>query len=76
MTFEQLFEILGNPNRKLTKTELCEVLYQLKQDCFAESCKAFDKNDMHKYQYYNGEVNAFYICIDLLEHLEVEYDKE
>lgn len=72
MTFEQLHEILDNPNKKLTKTELCEVLYELKQDCFAEGCKAFDKNDMYKHQFYMGEVNAFFICLDLLEHLEVE----
>lgn len=72
MTFEQLHEILDNPSKKLTKTELCQVLYELKQDCTNEGRRVFDQDDAHKYQYYMGMVNAFYICLALLEHLEVE----
>ena len=72
MTFGQLHEILDNPTKKLTKTELCQVLYELKQDCMDEAHRVYDPDDMHEYQYYMGEVNAFYLCLDLLEHLEVE----
>ena len=72
MTFYELHEILDNPNKKLTKAELCEVLYQLKQDCNDEGYKMCDKEDWVRYNYYMGEVNAFYICLDLLEHLEVD----
>lgn len=72
MTFEQLFDILGYPSKKLTKTELCQVLRELKQDCTNEGHRVFDQDDAHKYQYYMGMVNAFYICLDLLEHLEAD----
>lgn len=70
MTFEELHEILDDEHRKLSKEELQEVIYELKQDCFNEVYKR--KNiSLADERYYLGESNAFQICLDLLEHLEV-----
>ena len=70
MTFEELHEILDDEHRKLSKEELQEVIYELKQDCFNEVYKR--KNiSLDDERYYLGESNAFQICLDLLEHLEV-----
>ena len=70
MTFEQLHEILDDEKRKVSKEELAQVIYELKQDCFDE---VYGKEDIGRAdeRYYLGEANAFQICLDLLEHLEV-----
>lgn len=70
MTTAELHEILDDENRKLTVDELKEIVYQLKQDCINEQYIYIAKNDGEKAEYYAGEVNAFYICLDLLEHLK------
>jgi hypothetical protein len=70
MTTAELHEILDDENRKLTADELKKVIYQLKQDCINEQHIYIAKNDGEKAEYYAGEVNAFYICLDLLEHLK------
>ena len=70
MTTAELHEILDDENRKLTADELKEVVYQLKQDCFNEQHKYIMSKNVEKEKYYAGEVNAFYICLDLLEHLK------
>lgn len=68
MTTQELHKILDDKNRVLTKSELEQVIYELKEDCFNEQRKYdCDKPD---YQFYCGEINAFHICLDLLEHLE------
>lgn len=72
MTTEELHVILDNENRKLEVKELKDVLYQLKQDCCDEHCKERRKKDAWKSHFYAGEVNAFYICLDLLEHLDIQ----
>ena len=70
MTTAELHKILDDENRKLTTDELKEVVYQLKQDCFDEVLKADGKDDIYLLGFYNGETNAFQICLDLLEHLK------
>lgn len=71
MTNEQLHQILDDENRKLTVDELKEVIYQLKNDCLNEQSKPRSKNDCWKTHFYLGEVNAFYICLDLLAHINI-----
>ena len=73
MTTNELHEILDDENRKLTADELKEVVYQLKQDTFD---KAFNEENIYVARYYAGETNAFQICLDLLEHLKGDYDKQ
>ena len=78
MTFEELHEILDNEDRKLSKAELEEVIYQLKQDCANEIYKRtpWTTDESMEIQYYSGEQNAFQIVLDLLEHLEVKEDRK
>lgn len=77
MTFAELHEILDNEDRKLSKAELEEVIYQLKQDTYEEFCRLVETEPVstiiQKRGFYHGETNAFQIVLDLLEHLE---DKE
>ena len=75
MTAAELHEILDDEKRKLTVDELKEVVYQLKYDCFNEVLKADGKEDIYHLGYYNGETNAFQICLDLLEHLKGDHDE-
>ena len=75
MTTAELHEILDNPQRKLTAEELKEVLYQLKQTCNDEYHKQIMMDDYGEARFYSGETNAFHICLDLLEHLEVATDE-
>lgn len=77
MTTVYLHEILDNENRKLTLAELKQVIYELKQDAFNEFSKTLDKKSLDRQQirnlgFYDGEQNAFQVCLDLLEHLGEE----
>ena len=55
--------------KKLTIEEVQDILWELKEDCFNETLK-----DLKKEQecFYDGEINAFYICLNLLEKVEEE----
>lgn len=70
MTFKELHKILDDESRKLSKEELAQIIYELKQDCFNEVYKRENISRADE-RYYLGEANAFQICLDLLEHLEV-----
>lgn len=75
MTFAELHKILDNENRKLTVSELKQVVYELKQDVFNEFVKtlerkSLDRQDIRNIGFYDGEQNAFQIVLDLLEHLD------
>lgn len=63
MTTEELHNILDDEDKKLTVSELQEVVYQLKNDCFEELNSSDDR-------LYFGQANAFQICLDLLEHIK------
>lgn len=77
MTTADLHKILDDENRKLTLAELKQVIYELKQDAFNEFGKILDKKSLDRQHirnlgFYDGEQNAFQICLDLLEHLGEE----
>lgn len=58
MTVEELHAELEKDS--LTLEEVREIIYKLKNDCVR-----FDK-DAYKAGFYNGQMNAFYIALDLL----------
>lgn len=70
MTFEELHEILDDESRKLSRQQLLQVIYELRQDCFDEIYNNENLTNLQE-RFYLGESNAFQICLDLLEHLEV-----
>ena len=70
MTFKKLHQILNNEDRILTKSELMNILCEIKEDVADMVYKTtMDNNDLQA-QFYLGELKAFYICMDLLEHLK------
>ena len=72
MTNAELHEILDDENKKISLKEYRDILFKLKEDCFEQIYKL--KVDNFKAQFYYGEVNAFYIALDLSEH--ISGDKE
>ena len=62
-----------NSDKNLTIKEVQNILYELKQDCFDEISKGLNKD---KEQWYYGETNAFFICLDLLEKVEQEQENQ
>ena len=75
MTTNELHEILDDEDCKLCIDEIREIIYQLKNDVVNEAYKyGTRQNKMahYKYGYYMGEQNAFYLVLDLLEHLKEE----
>lgn len=68
MTVGQLHDILDNDNKKLSKDEICQVIYELRNDTLSLGNKEYE---VGLQKYYYGESNAFQIVLDLLEHLEV-----
>lgn len=71
MTKEELHEILDDEDRKISLKELENIIYKLKEDCFEQIYKLKDCSDI-RVQFYTGEVNAFYLVLDLLEHIDLE----
>lgn len=71
MTVAELHSILDDPTRKITKDELTEVVFQLKQDVWDAYFKESNKEDANNYKlaFYDGEGNAFRIVFDLIQHL-------
>jgi hypothetical protein len=68
MTNGELHDILDDANKKISLKEFRDILWQLKEDCFNEVHKlGVTNNNTHFYQ---GEINAFYIALDLSEHIE------
>ena len=68
MTKLELHEVLDDENKKITVEEFRDIIYRLKEDCFKELYKL--KVDSIKAQWYYGEVNAFFIALDLSEHIK------
>ena len=66
MTNGELHDILDDENKKISLKEFRNILYELINDCVDETLKL----DIPKSQYYRGEINAFYIALDLSEHIE------
>ena len=73
MTTEELHVILDDENKKLSIKEMREVIHQLENDVIQkayEYCNRTNEQENYKYGFYMGEVNAFILVLDLLEHLE------
>lgn len=63
MTNAELHDILDDENKKISLKEFRNILYELIDDCTREATNG----DL---SFYNGEINAFYIALDLSEHIE------
>ena len=61
MTTEKLQEILESDNT-LSISEIKQIVYELKNDVIGVS----SESDSYARGFYTGEINAFYICLDLL----------
>ena len=78
MTKSELFAILDNEDKKYTLSELQNIIYELETDCmkfgWETQTKVFKdiKSEYYNKGYYNGEQNAFHLCLRLLEHLDEE----
>ena len=73
MTTAELHDILDDENKKLSLKEMREVIHQLENDVIQkayEYCNRTNEQENYKYGFYMGEVNAFILVLDLLEHLE------
>lgn len=68
MTAKDLQSILRSP-KKLTIEKVRDILWELREDCFNETLKDLKKGQE---DFYHGEINAFYICLNLLEKVEEE----
>ena len=66
MTAGKLQDILQN-KKELTIDEIKQIIYELKNDCVG----AAEITNRYECGFYNGEMNAFYICLDLLDKLDV-----
>lgn len=68
MTTEGLHKILDDENKEISIKEFQNLVYELKRDCFDE---LHNKKDItaNEVGYYNGEINAFYLVLDLSEHI-------
>ena len=63
MTNGELHDILDDDNKKISLKEFRNILYELIDDCTRETISG-------NLQYYQGEINAFYIALDLSEHIK------
>lgn len=56
---------------KLHIFELKNIIYELKNEASKNKIGLSEKADIEKdYYFYDGEVNAYCICLDLIEELE------
>lgn len=62
---QALFEALNGENI-LTIEQVKEIIYARKNDCVGLA----QYESKYEQGFYNGEMNAFYICLDLLEKLK------
>lgn len=68
MTTEKLQQILQN-KEELTIGEIKQIICELKNDCVG----AAEITNRYECGFYNGEMNAFYICLDLLDKFTPVY---
>jgi hypothetical protein len=69
MRASELQAILQN-NKKYSVTEIQNIIQELIHDGIGEINEHF--NEQNTVRWYQGEINGFYICRDLLDHLESE----
>ena len=65
MKVSELQSILRS-DKSYTLKEVKEIIWNLKNDCALKTGEDEVLKDKRKTGFYNGEVNAFYICLDLL----------
>lgn len=65
MTSKELSDILSS-EQALTLSRVKNIIYELKNDVIHKA----ELDNHYECGYYNGEVNAFYICLDLLEKVD------
>ena len=71
MTTAELHQILDDENKKITLKEYQEILYQLNWDVQSKICKLTKEDVSHpEIKWYNGEMNAFQVALDLSEHIK------
>lgn len=70
MTNGELHDILDDENKKISLKEFRKIIYDMKRDCDREAYLASAARDIYKMGFYAGEQNAFYIALDLSEHIE------
>ena len=74
MTTSELHEILDDENRKITVNELRSIIDLMRHDVLDEQYKCLKERTTSgelRAQWYCGEENAFYIILQLMDHLEV-----
>lgn len=67
MTNGELQHFLDDENKKISMKEFRNILYELIDDCTREATK-------DNLSFYNGEIKAFYIALDLSEHIKEEFE--
>lgn len=65
MTSKELQDVLTSIN-PLSLKHVKNIIYELKNDVIHKA----ELDNHYECGYYNGEVNAFYICLDLLEKVD------
>lgn len=60
--------------KRFSVVEIQNIIQELIHDAIEEYGKHNDGNHK-KYVWYLGEINGFYICRDLLDHLESEVEE-
>lgn len=70
MTKEELHKILDDDSKKISLSEFREILYRMKADCIQEIYNLKEDSINPKAQFYYGEINAFYLALDLSEHIK------
>lgn len=63
MTKEELHKILDDDSKKISLSEFREIIFEMIDDCTREASG-------DSLQYYQGEINAFYLALDLSEHID------
>lgn len=70
MTNEGLHKILDDEDKKISLKEFKEIIYDMKRDCDREAYLASAARDIYRMGFYAGEQNAFYLALDLSEHIK------
>ena len=63
MTKEELHKILDDDSKKISLSEFREIIFEMIDDCTREASG-------YSLQYYQGEINEFYLALDLSEHIK------
>ena len=65
MGYEEVEKILKDNKKHLNINEVLQFIFELKQE--ASALKRKNDIDEKQYYFYDGEVNAYCVCLDILE---------